>query len=72
MHVVGLFFAELSSPNPIVRQAAQGCISRLAELTGKTIVELLMPQRDRMLASIYTKPLRALLFPIIEGIRYCI
>ena len=76
MHVVGLFFAELSSPNPIVRKAAQGCISLLAELTGKTIVDLLMPHRDRMLASIYTKPLRALPFPLqigmIEGIRYCI
>ena len=75
-HVVGLFFAELSSPNPTVRKAAQGCISLLAELSGKTIVELLMPHRDRMLASIYTKPLRALPFPLqigmIEGIRYCI
>ncbi|EJF61235.1 atypical/PIKK/TRRAP protein kinase [Dichomitus squalens LYAD-421 SS1] len=74
--VVGLFFAELSSPNPIVRKAAQGCISLLAELSGKTIVDLLMPHRDRMLASIYTKPLRALPFPLqigmIEGIRYCI
>ena len=76
MQIVGLFFAELSSPNPIVRKAAQGCISLLAELSGKTIVDLLMPHRDRMLASIYTKPLRALPFPLqigmIEGIRYCI
>ena len=75
-HVVGLFFAELSCPNPIVRQAAQGCIALLSELTNKPIVDLLMPHRDRMLASIYTKPLRALPFPLqigmIEGIRYCI
>lgn len=67
-HVAGLFFAELSSPNPIVRQAAQGCISLLAELSGKAIVDLLMPHRDRMLASIYTKPLRALPFPLQIGI----
>ncbi|RPD67165.1 atypical/PIKK/TRRAP protein kinase [Lentinus tigrinus ALCF2SS1-7] len=76
MLVVGLFFSELSSANPIVRQAAQNCIALLAELSGKSIVDLLMPHRDRMLASIYTKPLRALPFPLqigmIEGIRYCI
>lgn len=76
LHVVGLFFAELSSPNPIVRKAAQECIALLAELSKKSIHDLLMPHRDRMLASIYTKPLRALPFPLqigmIEGIRYCV
>ncbi|KAI9001012.1 atypical/PIKK/TRRAP protein kinase [Trametes punicea] len=76
LHVVGLFFAELSSPNPIVRKAAQDCIALLAELSEKSIYDLLMPHRDRMLASIYTKPLRALPFPLqigmIEGIRYCV
>ncbi|KAI9063246.1 atypical/PIKK/TRRAP protein kinase [Trametes sanguinea] len=76
LHVVGLFFAELSSPNPIVRKAAQDCIAVLAELSGKSIHDLLMPHRDRMLTSIYTKPLRALPFPLqigmIEGIRYCV
>ncbi|KAI0650812.1 atypical/PIKK/TRRAP protein kinase [Trametes meyenii] len=76
LHVVGLFFAELSSPNPIVRKAAQDCIAILAELSGKSIHDMLMPHRDRMLASIYTKPLRALPFPLqigmIEGIRYCV
>ena len=76
MLIVGLFFTELSSANPIVRQAAQNCISLLAELSRKSIVDLLMPHRDRMLGSIYTKPLRALPFPLqigmIEGIRYCI
>lgn len=76
LHVVGLFFAELSSPNPIVRKAAQECIALLAELSDKSIYDLLMPHRDRMLASIYTKPLRALPFPLqigmIEGIRYCV
>ncbi|KAI0335467.1 atypical/PIKK/TRRAP protein kinase [Cubamyces sp. BRFM 1775] len=76
LHAVGLFFAELSSPNPIVRKAAQDCIALLGELSGKAIYDLLMPHRDRMLASIYTKPLRALPFPLqigmIEGIRYCV
>ncbi|KAI0352960.1 atypical/PIKK/TRRAP protein kinase [Trametes cingulata] len=76
LHVVGLFFAELSSPNPIVRKAAQDCIALLAELSHKSIYDLLLPHRDRILSSIYTKPLRALPFPLqigmIEGIRYCV
>lgn len=56
----------------MVRQAAQTCI----ELSGKGPVELLHPHRDRILSAIYTKPLRALPFPIqigmIEAVRYCI
>ncbi|KAI0921097.1 hypothetical protein AcW2_006184 [Taiwanofungus camphoratus] len=76
VHLMSVFFAELSSSNAIVRKAAQKCIELLAELSGKPPVELLMPHRDRMLTAIYTKPLRALPFPIqigmIEAVRYCI
>lgn len=74
--LVGIFFAELSSANSTVRLAAQKCIELLAELSGREPSELLMPHRDRMLTAIYTKPLRALPFPIqigmIEAVRYCI
>ncbi|THH01673.1 hypothetical protein EW026_g1062 [Hermanssonia centrifuga] len=74
--LMGIFFAELSGQNPIVRRAAQTCIEMLSQLTGKPIVELLMPHRERMLTAIYTKPLRALPFPIqigmIEAVRYCL
>lgn len=74
--LVGIFFPELQSSNPVVRQAAQTCIALLVEFSGRPAVDLLMPHRDRMLNGIYTKPLRALPFPIqigmIEAIRYCI
>ena len=76
VHLVGLFFPELQSSNPVVRQAAQACIELLVALSGKPAVDLLMPHRDRMLVSIYTKPLRALPFlkqiGMIEAIRFCI
>ena len=75
-HLISILFSELSSPNPVVRQAIQTCIEILVELTGKSAHELLMPHRDRILTAIYTKPLRALSFPIqigmIDAVRYCI
>jgi transformation/transcription domain-associated protein len=76
VHLVGIFFPELQSSNPVVRQAAQTCIGLLVKLSGRPAVDLLMPHRDRMLVAIYTKPLRALPFAIqigmIEAIRYCV
>ncbi|KAF9222005.1 FAT-domain-containing protein [Gyrodon lividus] len=76
VHLVGIFSSELSSPNPVVRQAVQTCIESLVELTGKSAHDLLLPHRDRMLTAIYTKPLRALSFPIqigiIDAVRFCI
>ncbi|KIK68099.1 hypothetical protein GYMLUDRAFT_36928 [Collybiopsis luxurians FD-317 M1] len=74
--LVGVFFPELQSAIPVVRQAAQTCIKFLVQLSGRPAVELLLPHRDRMLISIFTKPLRALTFPIqiglIEAVRYCV
>lgn len=74
--LVSLFFPELQSSNPVARQAGQTGIELLATLSGKPIVDLLMPHRDRMLANIYTKPLRALPYSIqigvIEAVRYCV
>ena len=76
VHLIGIFFSELSSPNPVVRHAVQMCIELLVELTGKSAHDLLFPHRDRMLTAIYTKPLRALSFPIqigmIDAVRFCI
>ena len=75
-HLTGIFFTELSSSNAIVRKAGETCIALLSEITGQTIPNLLMPHRERMLLGIYTKPLRALPFPIqigiIEAMRYCV
>ncbi|KAG6332834.1 hypothetical protein ID866_6255 [Astraeus odoratus] len=76
LHVIGILITELSCPHPVVRQVAQSCIELLVELTGKSAHDLLLPHRDRMLAPIYTKPLRALSFSIqigmIDAVRYCI
>lgn len=76
IHLVGIFFPELQSSNPVVRQAAQECIGLLVKMSGGSAVGLLMPHRDRMLVGIYTKPLRALPFPkqigMIEAVRYCV
>ncbi|KAF8897572.1 hypothetical protein BD779DRAFT_388223 [Infundibulicybe gibba] len=76
IHLVGIFFPELQSSNPVVRQAAQTCISLLVKFSGRPAVDLLMPHRDRMLVGIYTKPLRALPFAkqigMIESVRYCV
>ncbi|KAJ7781199.1 hypothetical protein B0H16DRAFT_1671541 [Mycena metata] len=72
----GLFCAELQSPNPVVREASQSCIALLVKLSGRSAYSLLEQHRDRMLGGIYTKPLRALPFPIqigmIEAVRYCV
>jgi transformation/transcription domain-associated protein len=76
IHLTGIFFGELASPNPIVRQTAQKCIQLLSELSEKTVVDLLLPLRDKVLSNLYTKPLRALPFSIqigiIEAVRYCV
>jgi transformation/transcription domain-associated protein len=73
---IQLFFQELNNQNALVRQAAQHCIGVISELNGKTPYELLYPHRERHLANLYTKPLRALNYTtqigVIEAIRYCL
>ncbi|KAK2466244.1 hypothetical protein APHAL10511_001886, partial [Amanita phalloides] len=75
-HLVGILFPELQSSNLVVRQAVHRCIEELVILSNKSPVELLTPHRDRILAGIYSKPLRALPYPkqigIIEAVRYCL
>lgn len=72
----GLFFAELYNPNPVVRQASQTCIGLLVEFSQRPAAEILMPHRDRMHHTLFTKPLRALPFATqigkIEATRYCV
>nr|GAT59465.1 predicted protein [Mycena chlorophos] len=74
--LTSILCAEIPSPIAVVRNAAQACISLLVELSGHSAYALLEQHRDRMLTGIYTKPLRALPFPIqigmMEAVRYCI
>ncbi|KAH8118563.1 FAT-domain-containing protein [Phellopilus nigrolimitatus] len=74
--LIGIFFNEVASAHPVVRQTARSCIKLLSELSGRPVVELLLPHRDRVMTSIFVKPLRSLPHPIIvgqvEAVRYCI
>lgn len=74
--LISIFFSEILSPNPVVRQTSRLCIKLLSELSGKPVVELLLPFRERVMSSIYLKPLRSLPHPLIvgqvEAVRYCI
>ncbi|THH03836.1 hypothetical protein EW145_g5969 [Phellinidium pouzarii] len=74
--LISIFFNEVASPHPVVRQTARSCIKLLSELCGRPTVELLLPHRERVMSSIYMKPLRSLPHPIIvgqvEAVRYCI
>lgn len=75
-YLVRVLIVELASTNTIVREAAQMTIKLLSELCGKSISDLMHPHRERLLAPIFTKPLRAL--PVatqignIDAIRYCL
>ncbi|KAL5487751.1 TRA1 [Sanghuangporus weigelae] len=74
--LIGIFFNDISSPHPVVRKTARTCIELLSQLCGRSIGELLLPHRDRVMTSIFVKPLRSLPHPIIvgqvEAVRYCI
>ncbi|KAI3612149.1 histone acetylase complex subunit [Moniliophthora roreri] len=76
LNLAGIFFPELSSINPVVRQAVQRCIGLLIEFGGLSAMDLLAPHRERIVVGIYAKPLRALPFPIqigiIEAVRFMI
>jgi transformation/transcription domain-associated protein len=61
LNLAGIFFPELSSVNPVVRQAVQKCIGLLIELGGVSAIDLLAPHRERIVIGIYAKPLRPLL-----------
>ncbi|KAI5124824.1 hypothetical protein M0805_005454 [Coniferiporia weirii] len=74
--LISIFFGEVACVHPVVRQTARSCIKLLSELCGRPIVDLLLPFRERVMSSIYMKPLRSLPHPIIvgqvEAVRYCI
>lgn len=75
-YLISIFFSEILSSHPVVRRTARLCISLLSELSGKPVVELLLPLRERVMSSVYLKPLRSLPHPLVighvEAVRYCI
>ncbi|KAH8199804.1 hypothetical protein TruAng_006027 [Truncatella angustata] len=57
-----LFNDELAHMNRHVRETARRALEIIAKATNSELWEILMPYKDRLLGSIYPKPLRALPF----------
>ncbi|KAL2863263.1 histone acetyltransferase TRA1 [Aspergillus lucknowensis] len=72
----GFFVYELSHMNKHVREVSRRSFSTIAEVLGCEVHELIFPVRDRLLQSIFNKPLRALPFPtqigFIDAITFCL
>lgn len=70
----GFFVYELSHMNKHVRETARRAFATMADVLGCQVHELIFPVKDRLLLSIYNKPLRALPFPtqigFIDAITY--
>lgn len=75
-HLITLLLSELSNSNNVVRETIQSSFQLLADLTGNEVTELLAPVRERLVAPIFAKPLRALPFAMqighIDAITYCL
>lgn len=75
INICGFLVYELSHMNKYVRLAVQKAFTIIAEILDAEIHELLLPVKERLLSSIYAKPLRALLPPnqigYIDAITYC-
>jgi transformation/transcription domain-associated protein len=73
--LLNLLVNELANSQACVRENAQAAIGLLAQLTqSKSVTDLLMPLRERLLTPIFSKPLRALPFAMqignIEAVTY--
>ena len=75
-HLCTILITDLSHVNKFVRLAARKAFTIVAEVIGVEIHELMIPVKDRLLTTIYMKPLRALPIPIqigyIDAISYCL
>lgn len=72
----GFFVYELSHMNKHVRDASRRSFSTIAEVIECEVHELIYPVKDRLLLSIFNKPLRALPFAtqigFIDAITFCL
>ncbi|KAF9891502.1 hypothetical protein FE257_003969 [Aspergillus nanangensis] len=72
----GFFVYELSHLNRYVREVSRRSFSTIAEVLGCQVHELIFPVKERLLQSIFNKPLRALPFPtqigFIDAITFCL
>ncbi|KAJ1922206.1 transcription-associated protein 1 [Mycoemilia scoparia] len=74
--LLSIFAKELSNPNSLIRDAVKSSIEFLTKTTKQTAIVLLTPYRERLLRSIFAKPLRALPHSMqigsIDAITYCL
>ncbi|EEB09408.1 transcription-associated protein [Schizosaccharomyces japonicus yFS275] len=70
------FYFELPHPNGNVRSTVQNVLETASRTNNISVKDLLSPVKDRILAPIFGKPLRALPFALqighIEAITYCL
>lgn len=66
-HVCNVLNQELSHMNKHVRETAKRCLDTIAKAANAQVWELLEPHRDRLMIQIFSKPLRALPFPVQIG-----
>lgn len=64
---VALLVYDLGNANETVRRCAETCLTKLASVTGSTLSALIAPSKSVLLTPIFTKPLRALPFPMQIG-----
>lgn len=76
VQLTGLLAYELANANEIVRETSQAALAVLSKVTGKSISQIIRPVRNVLLPPIFTKPLRALPFPMqighIDAIKFCL
>lgn len=74
--LTGLLAYQLANSNEVVRETSQEALSVLSKVTGKTISQIISPVENVLLPPIFTKPLRALPFPMqighIDAITFCL
>lgn len=75
-NLCAFFVPELMHPNKNVREAARKGLTTIAQVIRVEVHELINPAKDRLLTSIYMKPLRALPFEIqvgyLDAMTYCL
>lgn len=76
LQLTGLLTYELANANEFVRETSQAALEVLSRVSNKTVSQIIKPVRSVLLPPIFSKPLRALPFPMqighIDAIRFCL
>lgn len=66
-NMMSLLVSEVSNSNAAVRENVKASLAVLSEMRNMTVTELLTPVKARLMMPIFSKPLRALPFPMQIG-----